>query len=153
MTLRLTKTSKVVFAISIFLLSGVLGYLVWRVNQPETVAPTESEAGGEILIPPQPPGGGTRGDDEWYCVCCDYGATGNITVIQTPASSGWIEDCRAACTEYDGWRGDSTNNCGLGVTDCFCEAYAPAGSDLCAYNCQFPEGTQEIGRASCRERV
>ena len=44
MALRLTKTSKIVFAILIVVLSGALGYLVWRVNQPDTVAPTDSEA-------------------------------------------------------------------------------------------------------------
>lgn len=46
MALRLTKTTKVVFALTIVLLSGALGYLIWRVNQKETVAPQESQAGG-----------------------------------------------------------------------------------------------------------
>jgi len=44
MALRLTKTSKVIFAISIVVLSGALGYLVWRVNQEDRLDPTEGEA-------------------------------------------------------------------------------------------------------------
>ncbi len=44
MALRLTKTSKIIFAISIVVLSGALGYLVWRVNQEERLDPTEGDA-------------------------------------------------------------------------------------------------------------
>ena len=44
MELRLTKKNSVVFAVVIVILCGSLGYLVWRVNQPETTAPTGSEA-------------------------------------------------------------------------------------------------------------
>lgn len=46
MKLRLTKTSKIVFPIAIVLLSVALGFLVWRVNIPQTVSPTDSEASG-----------------------------------------------------------------------------------------------------------
>jgi hypothetical protein len=45
MAIRLTKKNSVIFAVVIVVLCGSLGYLVWRVNQPETTAPTESEAG------------------------------------------------------------------------------------------------------------
>jgi len=45
MAIRLTKKNSVIFAVVIVILCGSLGYLVWRVNQPETTAPTESEAG------------------------------------------------------------------------------------------------------------
>ena len=45
MAIRLTKKNLVIFAVVIVILCGSLGYLVWRVNQPETTAPTESEAG------------------------------------------------------------------------------------------------------------
>ena len=70
MALRLTKTSKVIFAISIVVLSGALGYLVWRVNQPDTVAPTESEAGGGAGACCDPNVGCVAG---WKCVekSCD----------------------------------------------------------------------------------
>ncbi len=45
MALRLTKTSKIIFAISIVILSGALGFLIWRVNQEESTGPEDSEAG------------------------------------------------------------------------------------------------------------
>jgi len=44
MAIRLTKKNSVIFAVVIVILCGSLGYLVWRVNQPETTAPTGSEA-------------------------------------------------------------------------------------------------------------
>ena len=44
MAIRLTKKNSIIFAVIIVILCGSLGYLVWRVNQPETTAPTESEA-------------------------------------------------------------------------------------------------------------
>ena len=42
MAIRLTKKNSIIFAVVIVVLCGSLGYLVWRVNQPETTAPTES---------------------------------------------------------------------------------------------------------------
>ncbi len=42
--LRLNKTTKIVFAIAIVLLSTALGYLVWRVNQEANLGPDDSEA-------------------------------------------------------------------------------------------------------------
>ena len=44
MKLRLTKKNSIAFALVILVLCGSLGYLVWRVNQEETTAPTGSEA-------------------------------------------------------------------------------------------------------------
>lgn len=44
MSLKLTKNSSIVLACVILVLSVALGYLVWRVNQKETTAPTDSEA-------------------------------------------------------------------------------------------------------------
>jgi len=51
MELRLTKKNSVVFAVVIVILCGSLGYLVWRVNQPETTAPTGSEAAQDCNPP------------------------------------------------------------------------------------------------------
>ncbi len=45
MALRLNKTSKIVVALGVVLLSVALGFLIWRINQGETTAPEESEAG------------------------------------------------------------------------------------------------------------
>ena len=47
MELKLTKKNSVIFAIVIIILCGSLGYLVWRVNQEETTAPTAGEAAGK----------------------------------------------------------------------------------------------------------
>jgi uncharacterized repeat protein (TIGR01451 family) len=47
MKLKLTKNSTIILTSVILVLSIALGYLVWRVNQEETTAPTESEAEGE----------------------------------------------------------------------------------------------------------
>ncbi len=46
MAIRLTKTSKILFAILIFVLSLALGFLVWRINQESNLDPTDSDAGG-----------------------------------------------------------------------------------------------------------
>ena len=41
---RLTKKNGIILAVVITILSVALGFLIWRVNQEETTAPTESEA-------------------------------------------------------------------------------------------------------------
>lgn len=46
MAIRLTKTSKILFAIGIVVLSVALGFLIWRVNQPEQLDPGDSDAAG-----------------------------------------------------------------------------------------------------------
>lgn len=58
MNLILTKRSKILFTVAILSLSTILGYLIWRVNQSDTVAPTDSCAsaegcGGNIPKDPQ----------------------------------------------------------------------------------------------------
>ncbi len=45
MAIRLTKTSKVIFALAIVVLSGLLAFLIWRVNQESQLDPTDSDAG------------------------------------------------------------------------------------------------------------
>ena len=47
MKLKLTKNNTIILTSVILVLSIALGFLVWRVNQKETTAPTESEAEGE----------------------------------------------------------------------------------------------------------
>lgn len=46
MKFRLTKTNAIVTILSIVVLTGALAFLVWRVNQMDTIGPTEGEAGG-----------------------------------------------------------------------------------------------------------
>jgi hypothetical protein len=51
MKLRLTKTNKIIFAVSIAILSAALGFLIWRVNQQEQLSPEEGEAAyGQVSI-------------------------------------------------------------------------------------------------------
>lgn len=45
MAIKLTKTSKIIFAVVITVLSVSLGFLIWRVNQPEDLGPEPGEAG------------------------------------------------------------------------------------------------------------
>ena len=44
MAIRLTKTSKILFAIGIIVLSVALGFLIWRVNQEAQLDPGDSDA-------------------------------------------------------------------------------------------------------------
>lgn len=95
MALRLNKTSKVIFAVSIVVLSGALGYLIWRVNQKETTAPGDSMAG------------------ENSCNCCENLGNGSIpTCLAHPdpdipcsctyvaGACGGVEQCTISeCTE------------------------------------------------------
>ena len=47
--LKLTKKWKIIIIIIfVLILGGSGGYLLWRTNQPDTVAPTDSEAGGGV---------------------------------------------------------------------------------------------------------
>jgi hypothetical protein len=72
MAIRLTKTSKIIIAISIVVLSIALGFLIWRVNQPDTTAPTDSEAGGGAGACCYPLVGCVAG---WKCVVAEKGCT------------------------------------------------------------------------------
>jgi len=63
------KSVMIMMVIGVVIIGGSTGYLVWRANQPETVAPTESNAGG---------GGGSCCSTEFGCVAgwkCDTSTT------------------------------------------------------------------------------
>lgn len=79
MALKLTKNSKIIFAVSIVVLSAALGFLIWRVNQEDNLDPDDSDAGGSY--------NGTC----WYC--CGY-----------PAPTCTCSNCALS----DGWRCDSS---------------------------------------------
>lgn len=150
MALMLTNKSKIFFTVTIITLSGVLGFLVWRVNQPDTVAPTESEAGGEL--PPPPPGGGVP-MEQYPCECCD-GETVKVD-IENDGSIPWYIDwkttCETACENgHDEWKPTSPDNCGEPVTECDCVAWGSVGRS-CGYFCQFPAGTQAAVDAKAKE--
>lgn len=50
----LDKKSIVILSVIFFLVLGGGGYLLWRVNQTKTVAPTDSSASGIIITDPEP---------------------------------------------------------------------------------------------------
>ena len=108
MAIRLTKTSKVVFAIAIIGLSVALGFLIWRVNQESRLDPTDSEAGG---------GGGA---------CC--GPAGCI--------SGWKCNPNRPCTETLCVDGSTcpTYKGATGTKSGECENPGYAGKTKCVYS-------------------
>lgn len=64
------KTTIILLVVLFFVIGGSGGYLLWRVNQSKTVAPTDSSAGGSITPPGNsncycPPGG----SDKPTCTC------------------------------------------------------------------------------------
>ncbi len=64
------KTTIILLVVLFFVIGGSGGYLLWRVNQSKTVAPTDSSAGGSITPPGNsncycPPGG----PDKPTCTC------------------------------------------------------------------------------------
>ncbi|MBP6976129.1 DUF11 domain-containing protein, partial [Candidatus Dojkabacteria bacterium] len=95
MALRLNKTSKILFALGIVILSGALGYLIWRVNEKETTAPEDSEAGSN------------------QCNCCPEGYhSQNMDLI-----SDWEEGCIVCNCTYtpnvcEGREGATVPTCG-----------------------------------------
>lgn len=71
MALKFTKGRTIILSSFILVLSIALGYLVWRVNQKETTAPGESEAGEVMCCCPDDVENGVPG---CYVKCiCDYG--------------------------------------------------------------------------------
>lgn len=113
MKLKLTKNNTIIFIVSIVGLSFILGFLVWRVNQKETVAPIEGEAGGGAGACCDPNVGCTAG---WKCVSkscdetesaipCTAGASGCDTcgtgfrcrVLTSPSTSVCVNASTHTC--------------------------------------------------------
>ncbi len=153
MAVRLTNTSKIIFAISIVLLSALLGFLIWRVNQESQLDPTDSDAGG----------GGTGCsaaataacyDSEWcknnsgFMDCYENGelcgtvACGDAKRCKC-CDGNWVTtnsgSCADAC-EDAGRKGEfGTKACDdTPVVKCVCDSW----SNGCGVNCTFPSGTQ-----------
>ncbi len=111
MALRLNKTSKIVFAISIVILSGALGFLLWRVNQVDTTAPEESEAG------------------ENWCNCCDHPKSGG-SIPECGGSNNTPCSCTYAADQCNNDDGSTMSQCT--VSEC------TEGSD-CSEHCVWPQ--------------
>lgn len=102
MALRLNKTSKIVVALGVVLLSGALGFLIWRVNQGETTAPEESEA-GENSCNCCPNGYLTMNPSlvpAYHSGCIPCSCTYTAKVCQKISDGTWVRQCTISeCTE------------------------------------------------------
>ncbi len=122
MQLRLTKTNAIVFSVAILVLSGALGYLIWRVNQEDTTAPTDSEAAS---CDPACPSSCNCHTGFGICVgssgCADYsGCTSD-------------SDCSSGFSCHQGFCCDKCEDGGDGDVDS-----CTYGSD-CTNKCYWPE--------------
>lgn len=151
MAVRLTKTSKIVFAIAIIVLSVALGFLIWRVNEESRLDPTDSDAGG----------GGTGCSAATTIACkesCPAGFNGFKKCYENGKECGTVacgEAKRCKCcdgswvTTNTGSCSDACKNAGkkdefggncedTPVVKCVCQSW----SNGCGVNCTFPSGTQ-----------
>jgi len=103
--LKLTKKLKIIIIIIFVLILGGSGaYLLWRTNQPDTVAPTDSEATGGAGACCGP-AGCVAG---WKCVptACSETIADKATCVYEPG-----EGLSATCPAYKGATGVPTKNC------------------------------------------
>lgn len=104
---RLTKKA-IVLIIVLFLLigGGAGGYLFWRVNQPETVAPTEADAGGGVgscCFPSVGCSAGWKCDTTKVCTTCENPYVGAPGVACGPKNAnGQQPGCRSTFACKDG---------------------------------------------------
>ncbi len=133
MALRLNKTSKILFALGIVILSGALGYLIWRVNEKETVAPGESKAGENQCCCPEDIGHPERGCTSSVACICEF-AEGNC------------DDLPLCTPEYNCYEGSDCNDqvscswpsvafCNYGKCECRSSNNGCTSSNHCTPSC------------------
>lgn len=145
MAFRINKTSKIIFAISIVILSGALGFLLWRVNQEETTAPGEGLAGEtECCCPDQ--------DDNCVdCICvytqgyCEYSP--KLPVCDETWNCYEGSDCNdeVSCE----W--PSVAYCNLGKCECKSGDNGCTNSSHCSVSC--PSGYDLCTGSSCKDSI
>lgn len=144
MVFKLNKTSKIVIGIGVVLLSIALGFLIWRVNQEETTAPEESEAGENYCNCCENPLPGSSipkcgGDYTRECLCTyekgQCGGVGQCTVSECTEGSECSEHCIWPQVNYcDRVAGgvcickSPPNNCGTSTP---CDISCPDGYSEC----------------------
>lgn len=128
MALRLTKTSKIIFAISIVILSVALGFLIWRVNQKESISVGNTLAG------------------ESQC-CCNPSATPGCTVKCECDYGNACGDAMPECDDsYNCYEGSDCNDqvscawpsvafCNYGKCECRSGNNGCTSKDHCTPNC------------------
>ncbi|MGI6423429.1 MAG: hypothetical protein ACOX0X_02350 [Candidatus Dojkabacteria bacterium] len=121
MAIRLNKTTKIILAIVILILSVALGYLIWRINQPERLDPTDSDAAY-----PTCPGGCNWNVGLQECI----GGRGCVSVSSTGCPSGLVlkghvccEECTSneppgECVYYPERKVPNCPNCAKGYYSC-----------------------------------
>ncbi len=91
------KTTVLLLLVLFFIVGGTGGYLLWRVNQEKTVAPTDSEAGGDICCCP---GGNIQNcnDYPWSeydeCICTNGWCT-TVPTCGQPLQCTTGKDCNS----------------------------------------------------------
>ncbi|MDD4382111.1 MAG: hypothetical protein PHE21_02080 [Candidatus Dojkabacteria bacterium] len=154
---RLSKTTKIIIIlIIVVLLGGSGGYLLWRINQQETVAPTDSDAGGGSY--------GSCPTNNYYCTCgadnscattADNVCGGKIgcTCYRCQCANGvWVTgiDCAKRCEECKNDIPAPAGECTVGSQCPACEwpEVAYCGSNKCG--CILPNNIP-AGQLSCGE--
>jgi hypothetical protein len=152
MAIKLTKTSKIIFAVVITVLSVSLGFLIWRVNQVDQLDPGDSDAGGG--------GSGCSAsataacyDSTWcknnsgFMNCYEGGklcgtvACGDAKRCKC-CDGGWVTTNSGSCSDAcknAGKKDEFGGNCeDTPVVKCVCDSW----SNGCGVNCTFPSDTQ-----------
>ena len=120
MKLRLSKKNQVIVIILfVLVLGGTGGYLLWRVNQDDTVAPTDSDASG---CSAKCDGKGYYQGD--VCNSEDYAGYDNGIAGDAPTCCTYYLDCPTSC-------GDGSCNGTETVASCPKDC-AKCGDDICS---------------------
>ena len=104
--LNISKNGKIlIVALLVLILGGSGGYLLWRTNQPDTVAPTDSEAGGGVGACCGPLGCVAG----WKCepTACSETISDKATCTKSQADAKSF----AVCSQYKGASGTATEVC------------------------------------------
>lgn len=160
MVLLKTKKNTILILLIVFciLFAGAGGYLLWRVNQEDSLGPGDSDAGG----------GGGEGCSAAATAAC-YAQCGSTNGFITCEENGkpcgtvacgtakrchccdgrWVTvnsgSCSDACSGNGGQYGDCDGD--TPVVKCSCASW----SDGCGTNCTFPSGTQSSVNSAAKK--
>jgi hypothetical protein len=140
----LSKTTKVLVILMVALiLGGSGGYLLWRINQDKTVAPTDSDAGGS----------GTAGTS----YCCRFKCCDGTWIARNCNTTGTYDgicdgiDMKSLCSGNGGYGSCSSD---VTIVKCSCKSW---GAGMCGVDCTFPSGTKAAVEAAakkdCKDKV
>ncbi len=159
--IHLTKRGKIgILAIVVLLLAGSGGYLLWRVNQDDTVAPTDSDATGGVGACCGTPGcvAGWKCDTSQSCgetktVDCAYQGFGYVATC--PAYKGidsWTHNCTGSGTytcSYNFGPGGSTGGKCVKETSEDPDPPPPGTCDI--RKCEWPDTLMSSNNCACEK--